>query len=93
MKNQEVGYSLDDISDFLVGFFVFFYCALSVSLFNRYNTAITLTTVETNYTINKGIKSMIFTHANILTRIVNRATLTNYNVTCNASLTTPNLNA
>ena len=80
--------------------FVLLYCfsvsslyALSISFFNRNYATVTLTAVESYNTINESEESVILTHTYVFTRIVNCTTLTNDNVTCNASLTTPNLNA
>lgn len=44
-------------------------------------------------TIAKSEESMILTHTYVLARIVDGTTLTNDNVTCNAFLTTVDLNA
>ena len=46
---------------------------------------------EDNYTIDKGENSMVLTHANVQTRVVNCATLTLDDVTGFAVLTTENL--
>ena len=68
-------------------------CALSISFFYRNHATVALTAVEANNTVNKGEESVILTHAYVLTRIVYSTALTNDDVTSNAGLTAPNLNA
>ena len=53
----------------------------------------TLTAVEFHLTVSEGIQRVVLAHTYIFTRIVNCAALTNDDVACDASLTTPNLNA
>lgn len=47
--------------------------------------------VELNDTVDKCKEGVVFTHANILARVMDSATLTDDDVTCDAGLTAKNL--
>lgn len=59
----------------------------------RYDATVTVSTLESNYTVNQSEESVILTHTYILAWIMNCTTLTNDDVTGSALLTAPNLNA
>lgn len=58
-----------------------------------HDAAVAVTTLEAHYTVNKSEESVVFTHSHVLAGIVHCSALTNDDVTCDAGLSAPNLNA
>ena len=74
-----------------IAYYFFFEKSLSLGL-NTYNAAVALTTLESYYTVCECIECVVATHAYVLARVVYCTALTHDDVTCDASLTTPDLN-
>lgn len=67
--------------------------SLYCKFFYRYNASVAVTAVEGYHSVCESIECVIATFADILARVVNSASLTNYNVACLADLSSENLNA
>ena len=59
----------------------------------RYDTAVAVATLEVDYAVNQSEERVVLAHTDILAGIVNRTALTHDDVTGDAILTAPNLNA
>lgn len=59
----------------------------------RNNAAVTVATLESNYAVSKGIECVVAAHTDIFAGIVYSTALANDDVSGDASLTAPNLNA
>ena len=74
---------------FLIVVYVLFFSSRKY----RHETLVVTTFLEFNNTINESIQSMILTHSNVLSRIVNSTALTDDDITSDTFLTAKNLNA
>lgn len=57
------------------------------------DAAVSFTALEVNYAVNEGIKRMVAAHAYVLAGMMYSTALTHDDVTSDAGLATPNLNA
>ena len=55
------------------------------------DVSVAIAVLELNSSVNQSIKSVIFTHSNIFTCIVNCSSLTNNNITCLCGLSSEEL--